>query len=437
MLDTLKEIILDYQEFVTDADTGVPRDLTIEPQPGKASVCIGVRRSGKSTLMLQRIKELLRGGVSRENILHINFFDDRLRSLASPALVLEAYFGLYPEKKNTETVYCFFDEIQTLDGWEGFVDRVTRMEKCEVYVTGSSARMLSKEIGTQMRGRSLSWELFPFSFAEYLDYKKIRTGKGALSSKTRLLIQKAFEEYRECGGFPEVLGLLGDDARIRLKIHQEYYGALLFRDIADRYDVSHPRALVDLSHRLADSIASSYSLNALCNYLKSLGHKISKQNVGEYLAWMEDAYFLFSVRLYDASLSRSLVNPRKIYCVDHALARSVSSGILANSGRLLENIVFVDLRRRSNEVFYYRTANGREVDFVFKSEPHGRALTLIQVCESLADPETRKREFAALDEAMSELDVNRGFVVTRSEEESIESRSGTITVVPAWKFLLA
>ena len=436
MLEALKEIVLDYQEFVTDADSGVSRDLTIEPHPGKASVCIGVRRSGKSTLMLQRIKKLLAGGVSRENILHINFFDDRLRNLASPALVLEAYFGLYPEKKNAETVYCFFDEIQTLAGWEAFVDRVTRMEKSEVYVTGSSAHMLSKEIGTQMRGRSISWELFPFSFAEYLRYKKIRIDAYARSSKDRLLIQKAFEEYRECGGFPEVLGFLGDDARIRTKIHQEYYGALLFRDIADRYDVSHPRALADLSHRLTDSVASSYSLNALYNYLKSLGHKISKQSVGAYLAWMEDAYFLFSVRLYDASLSRSLANPRKIYCVDHALVRSVSSGILANSGRLLENMVFVELRRRSDEIFYYRTANGREVDFVFKSEPHGPALTLIQVCESLANPETRKRELAALDEAMSELNTRHGLVVTLNEEEKIESRSGTIEVMPAWKFLL-
>ena len=115
MLEAIKEIILDYQEFITDSDSGIPRDLTIKPRPGKASICIGVRRSGKSTLMLQRIKKLLADGVARENILHVNFFDDRLRSLESPALVLEAYFGLYPEKKNTETVYCFFDEIQVLD----------------------------------------------------------------------------------------------------------------------------------------------------------------------------------------------------------------------------------------------------------------------------------------------------------------------------------
>lgn len=442
MLNTLKEIILDYQEFAAHSDPGVPRDLTIEPRPGKASICIGVRRSGKSTLMLQRIKTLMANGVPRENILHINFFDDRLRSLDSPSLVLEAYFGIYPEKKNAETVYCFFDEIQTLNGWEAFVDRVTRTEKCEVYITGSSARMLSKEIDTRMRGRSLSWELFPFSFAEYLSYKKIRTERtaklsDALPTKSRLLIQKAFEEYRECGGFPEVLGLLSADMRMRTKIHQEYYGAMLFRDIVDRYDVSHPRALMDLAHRLVDNIASGYSLNALYNYLKSLGHKVSKQNVGEYLAWMEDAYFLFSVRLYDASLSRSLANSRKIYCIDHALARSVSSGILVNNGRLLENMVFVELRRRSEEIFYYRTAGGREVDFVFRDEARERELTLIQVCESLVDPGTRKRELAALEEALSESGTGRAFIVTQNEEETIESRTGTITVVPAWKFMPA
>ena len=156
MLDTLKEIILDFQE--AEYPIGTARRIDIRPVPGKATVCMGARRSGKSTLMLQIVQRLLDNCVPRQNILFLNFFDDRLHNLQRDGLgiIPEAYFSLYPEKKNTETVYCFFDEIQVVPGWEPFVDRLMRTEKCEVYITGSSAQMLSREIATQMRGRALS-----------------------------------------------------------------------------------------------------------------------------------------------------------------------------------------------------------------------------------------------------------------------------------------
>lgn len=198
MIETIKSIILDFQEV--NLETGVSRRLRVEVVPGKATVCIGVRRSGKSTYMFQVIQRLLDDGVPRENILYLNFFDDRLHNLRQEGLglITEAYYSLYPEKKNSEKVYCFFDEIQAVAGWEPFVDRLMRTERCEVYITGSSAQMLSKEIATQMRGRALSWEIFPFSFREYLDYKGIESA-GPLSTKKRLTIQKAFEAYWETG----------------------------------------------------------------------------------------------------------------------------------------------------------------------------------------------------------------------------------------------
>ncbi len=421
---------LDAQE--TPLETGVPRHLSLTPVPGKASVCIGVRRCGKSTYMSQIIQRLLDRKVPRQNILYLNFFDDRLHGLQQEGLgpVAEAYYSLYPEKKNAETVYCFFDEIQVVPGWESFADRLMRTEKCEVYVTGSSSRMLSKEIATQMRGRALSWELFPFSFREFLDYKKIE-GTGALSTKKRLHVQRAFEGYWETGGFPEVLGL---DRHLRVKTHQEYFHAVLFRDLLERHDVSHPKAVSDLAHWLVDNTASFYSVNRLTGYLKSLGHKAPKSAVSDYLAWFEDAYFLFSVRLFDASLARSLVNPKKVYCVDHSLVTSVSSGVLVNSGHLLENLVFVGLRRTCPEVFYYRTKTGREVDFILQAR--GRSRTLIQVCESLVEPQTRKREVTALSDAMSELGLASATIVTRAESERMKVGDGAITVVPIWRFLL-
>jgi predicted AAA+ superfamily ATPase len=430
VIETIKPIILDFQEAALDP--GTPRRLKIKTVPGKATICIGVRRSGKSTYLFQVMDRLLKDGVPRQNILYLNFFDDRLHDLQRENLgaIVEAYYSLYPEKKNAEKVYCFFDEIQAAPGWEPFVDRLMRTEKCEVYLTGSSARMLSKEIATQMRGRALSWELFPFSFREFLDGKGI-DGGGPLSTKRRLTIQKAFAEYWETGGFPEVVRL---ERSLRIKIHQEYYHAVLFRDLVERHDISHPRALTDLAHRLIDNTASLYSVNSLAGHLKSLGHKAPKAAVADYLEWFEDAYFLFAVRLFDASLIRSKTNSKKIYCVDHALVTSVASGILVNSGHLLENLVFVGLRRGTPDIFYYKTKNGGEVDFI--AQLPGRSRMLVQVCESLAEPRTRKREVAALVDAMAELGLMSGTIVTRNEEAEIEINGAKIEVVPAWRFLL-
>ena len=430
MIEAIKSILLDFQEI--RLETGVPRRLRIKTIHGKAAVCIGVRRSGKSTYLFQVIQRLLDNGVPRESILYLNFFDDRLHNLKRDGLglITEAYYSLYPEKKNTETVYCFFDEIQAVPGWEPFVDRLMRTDKCEVYLTGSSAQMLSKEIATQMRGRALSWEMFPFSFREFLDWKKIEI-TSTLSTKKRLLVQKAFEEYWETGGFPEVAGLSRD---LRIRIHQEYFHAILFRDLVERHDVSHPKAVTDLAHWLMDNTASLYSVNSLTGYLKSLGHKAPKSAVSNYLKWFEDAYSLFTVRIFDASLARSNTNPKKAYCVDHALVTSVSSGILVNSGHLLENLVFTALRRLHPKIYYYKTKTGREVDFIVA--PRNRARMLIQACESLAEPQTRKREMAALTEAMTELNLKSGTIVTRSEDEQIDFGNRAINVVPIWRFLL-
>jgi predicted AAA+ superfamily ATPase len=430
MLETIKSIVLDFQE--TTLETGVPRRLQIETVRGKATICIGVRRSGKSTYLFQVIQRLIEGGVSQQNILYLNFFDDRLHNLRQEnlGLITEAYYSIYPKKKNSETIYCFFDEIQSVPGWEPFVDRMMRTEKCDIYITGSSAKMLSKEIATQMRGRALSWEIFPFSFREFLDYKGIEK-ENSLSTKKRLIIQKAFEEYWETGGFPVVLGL---SRHLRIKIHQEYCHTILFRDLVDRHDISHPKAVTDLAHRLVDNTASLYSGNNLTGYLKSLGHKVPKSAVSDYLEWFEDAYFLFTVQIFDSSAARRGSNPKRIYCIDHAMVTSVASGILVNSGHLLENLVFTALRRLYPKIHYYKTKTGREVDFIVSTSNKMRIL--IQACESLAEPQTRKREIAALSEAMAELGLKTGTIVTRNDDEQIKTDVGTIDIIPAWQFLL-
>ena len=430
MIQLIQEIILDAQE--KSWFTGTKRSLKLKVVPKKATVLIGVRRCGKSTRIHQVLEGLKSDGVNPKNILYLNFFDDRLANLKTIGLdkVLEAYFLLYPDKRNREKIYCFFDEIQAVPGWESFIDRLLRTENCEVYITGSSANMLSKEITTEMRGRALSWELFPFSFGEYLDYRGLASNP-PFSVQKKLEIQHAFESYWDCGGFPEVVDA---DKFLRIKIHQEYFNSILFRDLIERYDIPHPRAIVDLARRLMDSASTLYSLNNLTNYLKSMGHKVPKSSVADFLMWLEDAYFLFTVRLYDASFSKSNANPKKIYAIDHAFIRSISSGILVNSGHLLENLVFIALRRLNGKLFYYRTERGTEVDFLMINESGDKEL--FQVVESMENPSTRQREIHSLKLAMSELGLNRGTIITRSDEEQIETDRGKIEVVPVWRFLL-
>jgi predicted AAA+ superfamily ATPase len=315
-------------------------------------------------------------------------------------------------------------------GWEPFVDRLLRTEKCEVYITGSSSRMLSREIATQMRGRAVPWELFPFSFREYLDWRGQRYGRP--SSKTRTGIRKCFAEFWERGGFPEVRDA---SSRIRLMTHQEYFKTVIHRDIVERNDAAHPQAVLDASLRLINQVGSMFSVNALTDYLRSLGHKVTKSFVSDCVRWLEDAYFLFPVSIFHPSVSVQNANTRKVYGVDHALVRSVSNGILVNSGHLLEDLVFVHLRSMTDRIHYYRTRTGKEVDFAWSAgEGDWR---LVQVCESLAADKTRKRERRALEEAMAELGIAAGTVVTRDDSETIETDRGRITVVPAWEYLTA
>jgi predicted AAA+ superfamily ATPase len=282
-----------------------------------------------------------------------------------------------------------------------------------------------------MRGRSLAWELFPFSFAEFLDARGI--GRDLRGQQARLRIRKGFDEYWERGGFPEVLDA---EARLRVMIHQEYFKTMVFRDVVERNDALHPRAVRDMAYRLLNSAASMYTINALTGHLKALGHKVSKAFVGDVIEWLEDAYALFTVRLFDASLGRQQANPKKIYAVDHALVRSTTNGVLVNSGHLLENLVFIDGRRRGRELHYYRTAGGREVDFVWRGED--RVLRLVQVAEHAPEgSDTHARELAALREAMRERPKSRSFLVTRDDEEGqVQVPEGSIHVMPVWRYLI-
>ena len=435
MIECLKRIISEYQSLEPPGGL-LPRRVAIGSLPGKVSVVTGVRGSGKTTLLRQRIRQLVESGMPLENILYLDLADDRLYWMRheNPDIILEAYFDLHPQKRGSETVHCFFDEVQGLPHWQLFIDRLMRSEKCEVTVAGSMLPSQEKETANPLTGRIVPWEVFPFSFREFLDSRSIESD-GPLSTKQRLIIQKAFEAYWQVGGFPEANGL---DQRQRIEAHQANWNAILASIIA-HHNISHPRAVIDLAHWLVDNSGSFYAVSLLTDYLKSIGHRVRKNSVVDWLAGFEDAGLLFSVNIFSNSPTRISVNPRKVYCIDHALVSSISSGILTNRDSLLENLVFNVLRRVTTEIFYHRTKTGREVDLValLPTVPgQERAILLIQVCASLADPRVRQSEVRSLSEAMVELAVAEGTIVTWRTDETIPVGFGNIQVVPVWRFLL-
>jgi predicted AAA+ superfamily ATPase len=427
----IKELILEFQ--AQKLDTGTCRTLVYTPVKNKAFTCIGVRRCGKSTFLFQIMEHLLHKGVPAQNILYLNLFDDRLAGLFSLGLapVMDAYWALYPKKKNAERVYCFFDEIQEVPGWERFIDRILRTENCEVFITGSSAKMLSKDIATAMRGRAITKELFPFSFSEFCAFIKIDT-KAPFSSRQRYLLENAFEQYFKTGGFPETLRV---DEKTRIAVHQEYFKSIVLRDVVERYDVSHPQAVSACARWLINNNSSLYSINRLTAHLAVTGHKVQKSFVNNCLQWFEDAYLFFPVKIFDSSLARQNVNPKKGYCIDHAFVSSISSNMLVNKGHILENIVYCHLRAQNKEVYYYRTKKGKEIDFVWYEI--GRKLVCVQVCWSLTEHDTAEREISSLLDALAECQCNIGYIITAMEENTIKKDGFVINVLPAWKYLIA
>lgn len=414
---------------IPEKPQGIPRSLKADILPGKATVLMGVRRCGKTTVLSQWMASLRAQGVPRADILHLDFFDERLTGFGAEdfQLIVEAFLGERGEGKGK--VHAFFDEIQETTGWEGFVHRIQQNLGWQVYLTGSSSRMLSKEIATRMRGRALSYELFPFSFREYLEASALPLSPD--SEEARAAIIKACRRYLVEGGFPESLGL---SEPTRVKLHQEYFSTVLQRDLILRNDSPHPTAVRDLALRLMQENACLQSVNRLTASLQAAGHSASKTFVASCLDWMQDAFLFFPVPIFSRSASKRQANPRKWYCVDTGMVQSVASRFTQDNGRNLESAVFLALRRKGLDLSYHRTKSGKEVDFLFKDE--GGKLRAIQVCWDMGDERTRARELAALQETFREVKPAGAVIITEREEETFELDGFAVEIIPAWRYFL-
>lgn len=428
MREVIERIIDDFHE--RDLPSLLPREVSLPRVPGKASVVIGMRRSGKTWFCYQQMQQLLAEGVEKERILYVNFEDERLLPFGASdfQVLLDAYFRKFPSFRG-RGAHLFIDEAQRIEGWDRFVRRVLDSGDLDVVVTGSSSRLLGTEIATSLRGRSLATEIFPFSLREYLRYHDVDPDPRTLGARTRSRLEKMAGEYLESGGFPEVQSLGGD---LRRQVLRNYVDVVILRDVIERHGISNATALRALIRHVMRAPATRFSVNKFYNSLRSQGIPATKNALYEFLDHLVDAYLVFDVPLHARSANVRRVNPRKVYVIDTGLLGAMSLCMTEDRGARLENMVFMHLRRAGCRVEYYLTGGGGEVDFVVL--PEGRTgRRLIQVCWDLSDPATRAREMSALRDAMSELRIRSGTIVTWLDEDSSDER---IRVVPAWRWLL-
>ncbi|CAA6689566.1 MULTISPECIES: ATP-binding protein [unclassified Lentimonas] len=405
------------------------RDCNLQLIPGKALALIGMRRVGKTYLCYQRIHELLETGISKENIFYLNFEDDRLFgfTLADCQTILDVFYQDRPEKKS-EHCYFFFDEIQNVPDWERFIRRILDTESASVFVTGSSAKLLSAEIATGLRGRSLDREVFPYSFAEYLRAQKTKLNTTRPGEQTRLKLNQLAENYCLSSGLPEVQFLNAPDAH---EIAQSYVDAVVLRDVVERHGVRNIEALRSLLYHVLRSPTTKLSVNKLYLDFKSRGLRVTKDDLYAFLRHLSDAYLLFQLPLWTRSEKKRQVNPKKTYVIDNGILNAYSTQITPDKGAFLENLVYLTLRRNVQTLGYYETKKGYEIDFVYRE---GEITVLIQASWSLKNEATRNREIRALTEASKEFTKSKKIIITLDEEW--EDASSQIRVLPLWKFLL-
>lgn len=425
-----------FQQLIADfhaapLPTLTPRALTMTAVPNKILSLTGPRRAGKTYCLYQLMQQLLHTGVAKEQLLYINFEDERLYPLSAAELkgILDVYARMYPQHSDTP-IHIFFDEIQTVPGWERFVRRIHDQRRAQLYITSSSAHLLSRDLASALRGRTLTCEIFPFSFYEYLRHLQI--DPSAKHSAGRARIGHAFATYATRGGYPETLTCTETVWRMIL---QEYLQLLIYKDIVDRYRIKNQQLIRYMIKVLLKNIAAPFSVQKVYRDLKSQGYRVGKDTLHQYLSHLEDAYSFFFIPIFSESLRVQHVNYRKVYAVDIGFVTATTHGLNERRGQILENLVYLHLRQqRGCEISYYKTGAGHEVDFVVVDR--GAMTQLIQVTESLDDPATRDRELSALWAAMQELQMKTATIVTRETQEEIRQGRKTIQVVPAAQWLL-
>lgn len=379
---------------------------------------VGPRRSGKSSILKLIIKRLKLNG----NFLYINF-EDPFFVINNDPQIIEELTAVFKEYFNPKLEYLFFDEIQEIKQWEKAVRKLRDGEKFKIFITGSSSKLLSGEISSLITGRHLSYNISPLSFSEFLAFKgiKICAKKDIILKEKKIL--KMFNEYLKIGGFPEVA--LTENPELL----KNYFYDILQKDIVMRHNIREKEILEKMAVYLLSNSGKITSMESL-----KTAFNISFPATQSYLEYFKESFLVFELLQFSYSLKKQSKALKKIYAVDIGLSNAVSFKFSEDKGRMLENAVFLELKNKKGELYYYKTKNNLEVDFLVKEKT--KVKKLIQVCWTLEDKKTKERELRNLTAAMDELKLKDGFILTYNEEDEIKINKKIINVIPCWKWLL-
>jgi uncharacterized protein len=400
-----------------------PRELVLPKGTGKVIGLAGVRRSGKTFLFFDTMHRLIAEGLDRRQIVYLTFEDDRLAPVTASELdlVLRCHRELFPEIAGRHA-YLFLDEVQNVPGWESWARRLNDTEDVDLFVTGSSSQLLSRDLATALRGRSLTLEVFPLSFREYLGFREIPIVPASADNESAL--RAALESYLQWGGFPEIV--LADES-LRPLILEEYASLMLYRDVVERYSVRNEKLMRELLRHVFRNTATLLNVGKLYRDFTSLGFSVAKNTLFDYLGYLADAFLVFLLPKQEASLRKQAHNPKKLHVIDPGLVAAFKAHPGRDVGRKLETAVFLHTRRRLKNLFYY--ANGGEVDLC----DEGGTLFL-NTCWNLADAETSRREAGAMALGHTRWPAARGRLVYH--EFAPGALKLHLEAVPAWEFLL-
>ncbi len=427
--DKLKQIITEHKKSFINFDYLIPREIIVRKRDlidsKEILVISGVRRSGKSSLLKLIARDLINQGTSPDNLLFINFDDERMLGFKIDDFdnLYNSFLELYnPIGK----IYLFLDEIQNIEYWEKWVNRMYELSEVKIFVTGSNSSILKSEYSTLLTGRNRQLINYPFTFREHLSARMINPDKIDIYDNGQVAAVKyELSTYLEQGGFPEIIKT-GDKSLL-----EQYFKDIIFRDIIIKNKVKSVHEIRELALILSSEITS---IQSLANLKNVIGLK-SINSIKKYLEFFNDCFLFFQLGLYSFSVKRQIYNPKKIYCIDNGLAKSVSFSFSENEGKFYENLVFMELKQRNKDIYYWKSEKNLEVDFIVKK---GNKVTeAIQVCLSMENDKTRKRELNALLAARRELKAEKLLILTKDEEFDINEDELMIKVKPLWKFLIS
>lgn len=423
--DIIKNLITDFQE--KGISPARPRLLEIPVNSKKIVALTGVRRSGKTFQLYNIISKLIKQKIGLSNILYFNFEDERIdKNIFILNDLIESYQELYPEI-NMGSCYFLFDEIQNINGWEKFVRRIYEQVSKNIFITGSNSKMLSREIATSLRGRSINYEIYPLNFEEYLNFLDI--GINFNSTKSNSAMVNAFEKFLSGGGFPELISV---DSEIKNKVLQEYFNVMIFRDLIERYGITQTEILKYFCKRVIGNSSKEFSVNKIYNEIKSQGYKISKDTIYEFQNYVESIYLAFFIPRYSHSIVKQEFSRKKVYSIDNGLAASIDIFFMKNKGTALENLVFLELIKSGKKVFYY--SNNYECDFLLAENE--KISDAIQVCYDTGYVDTKYREERGLLTVCREFKLKKGLILTIYGEEKYTIDGINIEIMPVYKYVL-